>query len=486
MNQEEVSDSEKNKITNNPKQDDSTNTDQNGTTPLEDSLTEITNSLLKENEPNPDSSLEKSQDLNLTNDFLKDEEEIKIETKDETNPQIFDATQPHEVIQPQIETNEHLSSSSSKAENENVQYQIIPDSDRDLDEAISQLLNKFILPPQELHTPIMQLLERRRVDALVEGDYDKAEEQDKIVGILQMVIQNEHDKENEDKTLDVLYGRWQQLIQKQNSINEKWDKKVQEFTEESDKQKEEMDKAHEEEVDNFLAKWKDPNFLRQFNKPSSRLLQLREQEKAMAIARMYAQAKEMKAVADRLQREETQQAQARMNSQMQIERNKLTVKQNKAVNAWNGYRQRMLKSMQNERQKELQPIQTAMQQIKAKKTSPLKGSGAKRQQRRMRPSALPNLPPTRAESSLSDANHRPGNVSHMNNNYSPRTQAIYSRFRSEKKTTLLDVAPVDDSTLMAMKKPTTARSRSNIGNASTRVGPTVKRAPVTKKVPTRK
>ena len=502
-----ISNSQEKAEENQPENPTNNQEDEGGTTQIVDFFEKIENSLLgsttQEQESTKDVEIIKeNENENLISDDNKisdkgseipEYNEDKTKTDTNLSSEIFDTTQPPEVVQPSSEfPNDKSSNSSSKSDNENEEQDI------ELDEAIEELVNHFKPPKQELRTPMMQYLERRRVEALIAGDYDQAEKQDKIAGILQTVIQNEQQKINEDKTIDILYGRWQQLIQKQNRINQKWDTKVQEFIAESDKQKEEMEIAHEEEVENFLSKWKDPSFLRPFNKPSSKLLQLREQEKAMAISRMYSQAKEMKAVADRLQREETQQAQAKISATMTMERNKLAAKQNKEVNAWNSYRQRMLKSFQAERQKELRPIQTAMQQIKAKKSSPMKGSGAKRPHYGIANSALPVLPNSRAESALSEASTRSAHQSkksansnasnaanNNNNNFSPRTQAIYTRFRSEKKTTLLDVAPVDEATLLAMKKPPTTRPRSTASNATSRQ-PTVKRTQMTKKIPSRK
>lgn len=482
---------------------------ENGTTPLSNLFEKIESSLLgstsqEQDLTKEDESIKSNDNKDFNSDEKKnsdkdsdihDDSEDKIKLDNIESPEIFDTTQPPEVVQPSSDLQTDKSSTSSKTENDDSQNE---EQDRELDEAIDELVHRFKPPPQELRQPMMQYLERRRVEALIAGDYDLAEKQDKIAGILQTVLQNEQQKVNEEKTIDILYGRWQQLISKQNNVNAKWDAKVQEFIADSDKQKEEMEIAHEEEVENFLSKWKDPNFLRPFNKPSSKLLQLREQEKAMAISRMYSQAKEMKAIADRLQREETQQAQAKISATMTMERNKLAAKQNKEVNAWNSYRQRMLKSFQAERQKELRPIQTAMQQIKAKKSSPMKGSGAKRQHYGISNSALPVLPNSRAESTLSETSTRSAHPSkkgsngsaanannNNNNNFSPRTQAIYTRFRSEKKTTLLDITPVDEATLLAMKKPPTTRPRSTASNTTSRQ-PTVKRTQVAKKVPSRK
>jgi hypothetical protein len=316
--------------------------------------------------------------------------------------------------------------------------------DPEVAKAINLLVNRLIPPPPELHGAVSQVLEKRRVEALMDGDYDVAEEQERIAALLQNTIQAEQQKENENRTLDALYQRWQQLQTQQQQISAKWESKLAEFTAQNDRQQQELQAQWDEELEHFLAKWKDPSFLRPFAKPSPKLLQLREQERAMGIARMYPQAKEMKSIADRLQREETQAAQWRINSQMTMERHKLCLKHEKEARAMTVYRDRTIKAIQNDKARELRPILSALQQMKAKKSPMAKYP------------ALPALPPARAESASAACG--------AENLCSPRTAARYSIFRSEKKTTLLEVSPVDDHTLAQMKKPktnSTARGRVN-------------------------
>lgn len=349
-------------------------------------------------------------------------------------PKLFDQTQPPEVVQP-----------SSSRNNPDIPSSAVDPLENDIDEAIDLLMNRFVLPSEEIKGPLLQLVERRRIQALYDGDYDKAEYQDKIVSVLQMVTNMEQQKQAEGRSIDALYVRWQHLQKQQNEITQRWDEKINKFKDECDEKLDRINEQQEKEIDEFLDKWKDPNFLRPFNKPSSRLLQVREQEKAMAISRMYAQAKEMKAVADKMQLEETRAAQQRINEQMTIERNKLAIKHDKELKAHKTYRSRTVKAYEAEKQKELRPVITALGQIKAKKVSPSK----------MKSSQLPALPPT-ARGSESESTAAAGSL------YSPRTQTRYSHFRSEKKTVRLDVVPVDEATLAKMKRPvTTTRAKSS-------------------------
>jgi hypothetical protein len=244
-------------------------------------------------------------------------------------------------------------------------------------------------------------------------------------------VQSAEQKLNEDQAIDSLYRRWQQLQQAQQQVAARWDAKIADFVAGQARQVGVLEAQHAAEVERLASRWKDAVFLRPFTKPSLRLLQLREQERAMGITRMYARAKDTKAVADKLQREETRAAQVRIAQQMAAERAKMVVKQQREAAALETYREKTVEAMQGEKEKEMRPILTAIGQIKAKKTAP---------RRQWLPTVSEECGPTPSET---------GGVAKR-----------YARFRAEKKPTLLEVAPVDDQAVAQMKRPQTARTRS--------------------------
>jgi hypothetical protein len=315
--------------------------------------------------------------------------------------------------------------------------------DLEIDAAIEALRQRRELPPPEIRPRFVQTIENRRVEALLDGDYDGAAGYDQLAQSFQAALQLEEQKKSEDRIIELLFQRWQQLQGDRDSTIERWAHKISEFLSGVEQQIEILRDQHKIEVELFLDRWKDPAFLRPFSKGSTKLAELREQEHAMGLARMYSQAKEVRIIADRLQREETQAAQARINAQMATERHKLSEKHEKAIQALIAYRDRTVNAMEREKEKELRPIQTALQQLKAKKTLPSQ-----------RPSSLPALASRRSESAC-------GSTA-QDTLCSARTAARYSMFRAEKRAALLDVGPVDDATLAQMKNQPTARSRSKL------------------------
>ena len=68
---------------------------------------------------------------------------------------------------------------------------------------IDKLLDEYQPPPLEMRNPVVQLINRRRVAALIASDYDAAEEQDKIHEVYNYVMHLENERLNKDNKIDI-------------------------------------------------------------------------------------------------------------------------------------------------------------------------------------------------------------------------------------------------------------------------------------------
>jgi hypothetical protein len=252
---------------------------------------------------------------------------------------------------------------------------------------------------------------------MIAGDYDMAGFHDRNYQLYLYSVKLDEERMNEDNRIDLLFQRWQSLQADMQEVNDKWDKRMNDYAQDDQNRWNKLIEAQNVEIGEFVEFWKDPVNLRTYNKPSSRLLQLREQERYMAVVRMYAEAKELKVVADRVQREETEQAQKRINDGMRIDRIKLEEKHQKERERHLNHRRQSLSAMELERQHELGPITTAMQQIRFKKPvqNTLKSSRV-----------------------IQERGEGVGPA------ISPRTRELYSVFRSQKKTDRLPVRGAEE------------------------------------------
>lgn len=305
-------------------------------------------------------------------------------------------------------------------------------SEEELDEHIENILSRRIPPPKGLRNPILQLLNRRRVQALVDGNYDYAEEQENNIKFYNRVIQSEDNKSNEEAQFEILFNRYQQLQKDHQEITEKWNEKINKYNEDEEQSYNELLQKQQEEKDKFHARWADPEYLRPFTKPSPKLNSMREQERAMAVARMYQQAKAMKQDADRLQKEETAAAQQRISRTMETEWNRMLERHENDRKKFIDHKNKNIAFLESEKQKELKPTMNAIYQIKSKKGLLLNTKQS-------------SMTITKTAQEIEAQ--------------SPRTHKKYADFKSEKKKPKLNVQPVKDQQFQTTKKNTRSRSR---------------------------
>ena len=77
-------------------------------------------------------------------------------------------------------------------------------SEEELDDYIELIVSEHSPPPHEARNQILQLLNRRRVQAVCNGDYDYAEVQDKNLRTYFQVIQKEDNKLDKSNQLEMM------------------------------------------------------------------------------------------------------------------------------------------------------------------------------------------------------------------------------------------------------------------------------------------
>ena len=82
---------------------------------------------------------------------------------------------------------------------------------------------------------------------------------------------------------------------------------------------EEMQTEHENQRKDFEADWSRSETLKTFNKPSSKLFQIRSQQRAMAISHDFKNARQLKKIGDQMQKEESQKATKKSTRHNEIE-----------------------------------------------------------------------------------------------------------------------------------------------------------------------
>ena len=85
------------------------------------------------------------------------------------------------------------------------------------------------------------------------------------------------------------------------------------------------------EIREFKEKWKNPEFLKTFSRPSPKMLQMRHVEKKLAIQKKYMEAKQMKEIADQQQLLEEQEMEEHVLQQMKMDYQKMIDRQQSEI-----------------------------------------------------------------------------------------------------------------------------------------------------------
>jgi hypothetical protein len=286
-----------------------------------------------------------------------------------------------------------------------------PYSDEELDRVIAKLMAPGVLPDQPLREWVLARLNHGRIEAIVQRDYETAEALSQALDQYLALLEAEGHSDVDEGVIRMLWERYCGLQDQANLINKKYDERQSRLRQDEHAKLEALAGRHAEARQEFEEGWRDPARLREYAKPSPELLAARQQEKAMAIAGQYHQARLAKAKADALEKKNTEMAQARANSRYRLELDKLLKEQRKeiqavvqATNATSARDDRL-------REGELRPLQAAMALMRAKK--PLAGTR----------SAYARLAHESAQG------------------LTPRSRATLANFRSKRAAGLLSVCP---------------------------------------------
>lgn len=364
---------------------------------------------------------ENKTDINNSNEELKDENKLEDitdnnnnENKDQNND---DDSNKEEDTNPLIQS--HFS-------NKPISFFFNQVDPKEVEDALESLINHQTQPVEQLHDPVMQLINRKKLDALIERDYDLAEKYDQTAEILQKGGDDllfERDERIRKSTMD---DRADSISERRNNLQQKYDNKIEELKTERRTALENLQIQQENENESFKSKWRDPNFISKYKRPSPELLQLRYIEKKLALSKFYDEAKEKKIHADKQQKIEEKQTQFIIEKEMKKDFFRMKDAQLFQLKKVAEYYDSQIKSIELQRDKELKAIDYALKQVEIKK----------------------NTVPNRKLHSI------PKELTMMNDKYtdtsstakmSPRTLAKLAKFRVEKKGKI-SVSPISEST----------------------------------------
>lgn len=340
--------------------------------------------------------------------FVTDNEQLSLKSKGNSSTSI-----------PPIKTS---TQNSSRYTLYTFQQPEVEYTQEEIELAYDRLINNRKPPSEEMSTPLINYVNRKKIDALVASDYDEAQKMDEALSLI-CQGKSQHVKKKVIETrandLNIRIGIMKNEYKERADF---WKDKMRQTKAEQDQKLEWLDSKQQKEVEEFKKQWQNPDYIRQFNRPSTRLLQFRHVEKKMALQRDYEGAKRTKAIADQLQRQEERQMQAYIETKMKSDFTKMREKQQSEINKMEQFYANIETEMKIKMQKELESIQNGIKALEVKKDSPM----TNRQYVHYRGATTTKTSPSAALTTVP----------------TPRTQQRFSLYRSGK-TGELNLAPID-------------------------------------------
>jgi hypothetical protein len=275
-------------------------------------------------------------------------------------------------------------------------------------------------------------LNRKKVDALVHSDYDKAQVyEDAMQSILEHESReltgmlSDRDRASADFRRETIKQKLQTQTQELNNA-------IQSNQAEEAQKLQQLESVHNQEIAEFKARWRSAEWLKQFARPSPQMLQMRHVEKKLALQKRYGDAKKMKELTDRRQCLEEDLLKKHVESQLKLDYQKLMERHQSEVDRLETFYGMSNLKLELKLRKTVRGLEIALKQSEVPR---LELAMVKR--RKARTLASTTAP--------------------QNAVLTPRTQKVYAQFRTGRNADLR--LPAVDDIITALPAP---RSRSRL------------------------
>ena len=260
-------------------------------------------------------------------------------------------------------------------------------SETELSAALNAVISRKMKPIPEMHQAVVAYTKKLQIDAMVQEDYDKAQELNDALTFLGPNSDNGTiQSQTPVITIDMRIEQTKQNIQ---DVEEKYKQKLASFEQSKKFKLQEIEATHQNEIKLFEENVSSPEFMHQFDKPSTKLLQTRELQKCRALQKDFAGAKQMKKLGDELEKEETKEAKRRATQKIEILYQQLLQKQKREVECAKQNWRRQKTAMELEHNSELGPLKALLNQLENNGHQSLKYTLKQRSESSSQPSYAP-------------------------------------------------------------------------------------------------
>jgi len=239
-------------------------------------------------------------------------------------------------------------------------------SDEELEEAIKEFVKSNNKPPKNMIEPLMVHIQKELILSIFNEDYDRAEMLKKAKNSLTSILRSENTENPKNALMSSIKDRIKEAKDRIERANVEWKERMGEFDEQIKKKHTELLVNHEEERKLLESRVMSKEFMIEFNKPSTTLLQMRKLQHQHAVARDFVGAKEMKKKADDLEKSESKDAQDRAMRKATVLFANLQEKQRNEVSCSQANWKRKRIELEQKRDLELNSLKTQLKLLERK------------------------------------------------------------------------------------------------------------------------
>lgn len=352
-------------------------------------ISEAAEEINDTNESPPETQEKPSENNNGTIDLIESSKSTAEEKKDvnsdqnnevevkESSSKSSSSSSSDDEKPPDLE--EGLSITDDVAKGSDVPQLIIPTSPpkpqythAELDKALDDFIKAQKIPPNDMIKPLIQHIGRRRVDAIANANYDEGERLNSAQTKLKLALEKVNYEYDVNTGVREVESRLDEARRELKETEKEWEENIQAIINEQKNRQKKLMKRQDDELDDFKDYWNDPSSFHEYNKPSITLLNLRQQERQMAILGDFASAKAIKKRADNLEKVETERAQQKAVNGMKAALRGLEARHQRELSGHDRLTQRLLLAAEVKKENALRPLQMAVRKLENMKDSPSK------------------------------------------------------------------------------------------------------------------
>ena len=240
----------------------------------------------------------------------------------------------------------------------------------ELEKELQRFLKTNRVPPFNMIKQIQQHISRRRVDAIVNCQYEEGEKMNEAQRKLKLALEKQRQQDDamyEERTIE---DRLKEARQELKEAQREKEEALERIEDRQYEKKEELRIEHTKELEKFKEFWQDPSSFHEYNKPSAQLLNLRAQERTHALSGDFTNAKLIKKRADKLEKEETERGQQKATEGMKIQLHAIEARQQKEDEGLDRLTHRLMLQATVRLDANIRPIEMAVKKLERMKEQP--------------------------------------------------------------------------------------------------------------------